>query len=370
VVGRLADLFAGQSVAAFDRRIRSHLARGDVAEACRLLGKARDRHHGAHTLEELALAVRRAQARDEMRQLDRQIALTGDPHAYERLVLLYDEVRMHEEARRTLKAYAGAHPDLDTPQLMLGEAHLKAFFEDLSARDAHLAEEHLRRAARLNAQALKPRLLLAELYFCVDARRALSIVRDSIQELAHDEQSLEAVVAAMSRVAEPNAEDRTDGLFERIEVEGRLPREPADWPLSTPRHAEARLREERAARIARNAVREGDVQEFVVLRRDGTVLAHAGGDDPPAAGGATASGEEGGLVGIVRAVARTIMAQAREFDLGRFRRCVLEGGFGLVVCGRWGNVLAAARRTSRQDPLHLWERICRRLDAAGVEEVA
>jgi len=372
VVGTVSDLFRRSSVASYDRRIRASLASGKVEDARRLLERARARHPMARTFADLVLLVERAHAREEIRELDRRVTLTGDPRAYERLIALYDELQMPEESRRTLKAYAGAHPDLDSCQLLLGERHLKAYFDDLLARDAHQAQEHLLRAARLNPQAIKPRLLLAELYFCVDARGRLARVGESLKHIVHEEQSLEAVFAAISSLGEARSDERLDGLFERIEVEGRLPREPADWPLATPRHAEARLKEERAVQAARSAVRSRDAEEVVVLRRNGTVLVHARADgtDHEPEDVAASEHDDDGLIGVVRTVNSTIVTQAREFDLGAFQRCVLEGAFGLVVCGRWGNVVAAARRATRSEPLRLWERLCRRLDGAAVEEPA
>lgn len=363
MVGRLADLFRGSSVAAYDRRIRSRLAAGDVEEAQRLLAKALGRHPFARSLADLKLMVERAHARDELRDLERRITAVGDPRAYERLVQRYDALGLAEEARRTRQAFLAAHPDLDTPHLLLGEAHLKEFYEDLLARDGHDAQEHLQRAARLNPQALKPRLLLAELYYCVDARRPLALVRAALERFAGDEASLANVFEAIDEVADPEAPLTMDGVLERIEVEGQLPREPSQWPLATPRAKEARLEEERAVRAAREAVRRKDAEEVVVLRRNGTLLVHAGG---PAEG----ADEDAGLVAVIRAVARTVTTQAREFDLGRFQRCVLDGAFGLVICGRWHGVIAAARRANRQEPLLAWERLCRRLDGAAVEEAA
>ena len=59
----------------------------------------------------------------------------------------------------------------------------------------------------------------------------------------------------------------------------------------------------------------------------------------------TVEAEPTALADIARAVARTVKAQVRELELGRFRRCVIEGPFGvMVVEDANGGVVAATGR--------------------------
>ena len=64
-------------------------------------------------------------------------------------------------------------------------------------------------------------------------------------------------------------------------------------------------------------------------------------------------------------VARTISQQAREFDLGAFKRCSIEGKFGMLIVGRASNVIVGAHRPRTGEPLRLWERLSVTLDGAS-----
>ena len=367
---KLSDIFAGRSISAYVKRARQRLAMGDFDEANRLVVKGLEKFPGSQMLRETQLTIRRAQARMGMQELKARIVRDKDPVAYEQLIQLYREVVMRQEARRTAEAYAHAYPDRDTPHLLLGEMDLEAFFQDLQARDAHSAHDHLLRAARLNTEAIKPRLLLAELYFCVDARRSLAIVAHALKRVAPEDETVQEVMDAVADVADRDAEEKLDGLFERIEVESKLAREPSAWPLRNRRNREAQLEEQRARKAAMRVVMQETAAEVVVLRRNGTLLAHVDKDSKELLSedeetATPVRDDEDGLVHVVRTVSRTISKQVREFDLGAFKRCSVQGDFGLIVIGRVGNVLAGARRTFGVEPLRLWERVTVNLEDAS-----
>ena len=229
------------------RKARQKLATGDFDQAHRLVAKGLERFADAEALRDLELTIRRAQARAGIQSLKTKIARDHDHRAYEELIDLYLELGLHAEARTEALDYARAHPDRDTPHLTLGEMSLQAFFEDLLARDAHNAHQRLVRAARLNHDAIKPRLLLAELYFCLGADRQLGIVADSLEEIARDDPVIEPLIAKIRDVAQPSTSASSlDGLFERVEVNGCLVREPTEWPLTQRRKSVARVDESRA----------------------------------------------------------------------------------------------------------------------------
>lgn len=360
-MGRWLDLFGGSSLDALVARARQRLAGGDFDEAMRLVAKGLERFPGAQALRETRLTIRRAQARAGMQSLKDQIARDEDPTAHEQLIALYQEVDMPAEARRAAQAYATAHPDRDTPHLLLGEMLLQGFFEDLQARDAQGAQEHLLRAARLNPDAIKPRLLLAELYFCCGADRALAVIADALGRVAPDDETIRPVLEACRAVPRGESKEVVEALFARVEVEGALTREPTAWPLRTRRNRDQRVKDERMLAAARKVVGRGEAEEVAVVRRNGVLIAHAGGDAPEER--ATADGEpaehvpDKGLPGVASGVARIVARQVREFDLGAFRRCTIQGPFGVVVVGEVGGVLAAARHRPAYEPLRVWERL-------------
>jgi hypothetical protein len=360
-VGRFLELFGGRSLETVLGKARQRLASGDFDEAHRIVEAGLMKFPEAEALRETELTIRRAQARAGMQSLKERIARERDPQAYEQLIQLYLEVDMPEEALRETRSYAQIHPDRDTPHLLLGEIHLQSYFEDLLARDAHSAHDHLVRAARLNAEAVKPRLLLAELYFCVGADRALNVLAQSLERFAEADETLRPVIQAIREIKAPDTQESIDGIFERIEVKGALVREASAWPIRNRRNRGALLTEERTRTAAKGVVKRGDAEEVVVLRRGGGLLAHAVED--PTAGGVRLTIPEGdeqvpdaGLVGVARTVARSVAPRAREFDLGAFKRCTVQGVFGTIVVGEVGGTVVGARSRSRE-PLRLWERV-------------
>jgi hypothetical protein len=357
-VGLFSDILAGRSLDAVLGRVRQRLTAGDFEEAARQVEKGLERYPDAEPLRELRHVVRRAQASKGLTALKEQVARNDDPLAHEQLIALYQDVGMPAEASRAAEAYALAHPDRDTPHLMLGEMALQRFFEDLQARDAMGAREQLVRAARLNSQALKPRLLLAELYFCIGADASLGVAVDALARIDPDDPVILPVIEAARAVRRHDARENLEALVAQVEVDGALKREPTAWPLRTRRNRDQRVKEERAQAAARRLVESSDAEEVVVVRRTGALVAHSGGDVghwTSEDGGETHP--EQGVPGIAAAVARTLGRQVRELDLGAFRRCTIQGPFGSLVVGEVGGVVAAVKHRPGHEPHRVWDRL-------------
>jgi len=379
--------FGGRSVAALVDRARRKLAAGKLDDAARIVEGGLRHFPDSSGLLDLRLTLRRARAHKTMRRLEARIEMSADPIAYEELVKLYLELELPEEARRKAEAYAQAHPTRDTPHLMLGEMLLELFLTEMQARHGHRAHDHLLRAANLNSMALQPRLLLAELYFCIDARHSLATMNETLQRMAPETSAMEAAFAAMDEVADAGAHERLEGLFERIEFEGRLCRDPLDWPLSKRRANSSELREDAADEVVQELIAQGHVDEVVLLRRDGSLVTHAtplglGGKARGAAQGESPDGAEAydemagtllgapverpaneGFVGVVRTVSGKVFPQAREFDMGKFSRCTIRSAHGNVVVGRIGHVVVGLRAPSSREPSRTWERLAHALES-------
>lgn len=367
-MGRLTDIFAGKSVTAYVARGRQRLAAGEYEEAARIIEHGLKRFPGAQSLREVQLLVRRATARAGMQNLKMRSVRDKDPEAFEKLIALYREVEMPEEARRTAADYVAAYSDRAEPHLLLGEMHMDAFFEHLQARDGHKALKNLSKAAHLDTSAYRARLLLAELYFCVAARRSLAGTLQALDRFAEESEDVQMVLDAMADVADANAAERADGLFERIEVDGCLPHDPGEWPLRTARNRETELEEALAQKAVLRVLKKHSAEEIVVLRSNGTLLAHGTPEGGLISEAPDAEDEDqDGLVRVARSVARTVTQQAREFDLGAFRRCSIQGPFGQIVVGRTGNTIASAHHRLALEPLRLWERLALALEGAGKE---
>ncbi|MDA1196314.1 MAG: hypothetical protein O2894_14185 [Planctomycetota bacterium] len=365
-MGSIGSWFGGRTVATFVDRARKKLALGKLEDAARIVEQGLAQFPGSGSLLDLRLSLRRARANKTMRRLEARIDATRDAFAYEELIKLYRELELPDEARRRAEGYCEAHPQRDTPHLVLGEMDLHAFLDEFSARHGYSAHGHLVQAANLNALALQPRLLLAELYFCIGADRSLAAVLAALRSMAPNTEEMQAALALMERVANPDAEERFDGLFERIEVGGELVRDPQDWPLTTRRASRSQVNEERAQPLVQRLLSQGAMEEVVVLRRDGTVMTHAtaGASAPEAAGTLIKpAAAAAGFIEVVRTVGRKVFPQAREFDMGKFKRCTIRGDFGNVVVGRVGNVMVGVRGPQSTDPTRMWDALAMRLES-------
>ena len=374
------SLFQPSSPSGFLARARKRMTVGKLDEAARVVAQGLAQFPDSGSLSELALGIRRAQAHKTMRRLEARIQKTRDPLAFEELIQLYRQLSLPQEALRRAEAYAAAHPGRDTPHLILGEMNLALFLEELNARHGHAAHEHLLHAANLNAMALQPRMLLAELYFCAGAGRAIAPLLKSLRQMAPETTEMRATFAVLESVANPHAETHLDGMFERIEVEGELARDPEDWPLSQRRSQAGRIDEGRVDATLQQLVADEVFDEVVLLRRDGTLVTHA---SPTGLHGASAEVPEASgtllqpgvarapsqhFVDVVRTVGRKVFPRARDLDMGKFKQCTLRGAFGTVVVGRVCNVLVGIRGQQSSDPLKQWTQIQLELEnlAGGV----
>ncbi len=359
-MGRILDMFGRSSLGRLLVQAQRKLAAEDFDEAQKLVAKGLLLYPDAEPLRELEMTIRRAQARAGIQNLKARIERDEDPRAYEQLISLYLELGLFAEARTESLAYANAHPDRDAAHLLLGEMSLQAFFEGLQARDAHVAQLRLTRASRLNERAIKPLLLLAELYYCVGANRALHSVAGELQTVAGGDPMIEPVLRRAEKAAKASGPESLDGIFEGIELEGALRHEPTTWPLRSKRRRVRRLDEGRAQMVADLLVARGSPVEVAMLQPGGAVLAHSRtpteDDDTPHAE------REGGLVDVTRTVIRTIKHHARDVDLGSFRRCTIQGPFGVLTVGEVGGTLTGARWPANPEPLRLWERVALKVE--------
>jgi hypothetical protein len=203
--------------------------------------------------------------------------------------------------------------------------------------------------------------------------------------------------AAMGQVADPEAGEDVPDLFMRAELEGHLARAPEDWPLSKrSKSPTPHVAEEASDPVLQGLIEAGVVDEAVLLRRDGSVVSHAGvtgfrtdedpSDETPRTEGSCAPRTEGscaprtegscaprtegscaasGILEVVRCVSRSVFPRAREFDMGRFRRCTIQGRFGNVVVGRVGDVLVGIRGPVSDEPGRMWDRVAQELEATA-----
>jgi hypothetical protein len=249
---------------------------------------------------------------------------------------------------------------MEAPHLLRGEQALDAFFSDLRASDGRLAIDHLMRAGALHPDSLKPRMFLAEIYFGIGADKALLGQAAAIERLAGDDEVVRPVIAALRDVAKPTPNENVDALLAKIEVAGALVRDPSTWSARRRKGIAGTADTGRVQSGLERLVREGHAEEAVAIDRSGTLVGTTAPQAAPAADGSKT--DESALAGVARAVARTIKVQARELELGGFRRFVVEGPFGVMVVADAAGGVVAAKGRRGTDPLRLSERLAVALD--------
>ena len=76
-----------------------------------------------------------------------------------------------------------------------------------------------------------------------------------------------------------------------------------------------------------------------------------------------AGGGNDKFVDVVRTVSKKVFPQAREFDMGKFKRTTIRGAFGNMVVGRIGNVMVGVRGARSSDPARMWEHLSVQLES-------
>jgi len=356
------DLFGGRTLEAVLEKARKCLAGGAFDDALKAVAAGLERFPDAAVLRETGHTIRRAQARAGMDALLGRIDRDAEPAAFEQLIALYKDVGMTAEMISMTERYVEEHPDREAPHLLRGEQALEAYFDDLRVRDGRLAIDHLLRAGALHPDSLKPRLLLAEIFFAIGADRALMGQAIAIERLAGEDEVLAPVVAAIREVARPTQNESVDALLSKVEVSGQVVRDPSTWSQRKRRGIGG---EQDAARVSlrlERLVREEFAEEAVAIDRSGAILGCATGAtldarEPKADGEGGEAAPESALAGVARAVARTVKMQTRELEMGQFRRCTVEGPFGVMVVADAAGGVVAAKGKKGTDANRLAERL-------------
>ncbi len=359
-MGLLSGILGGRSLDAILRRAKSCLAAGNFDEGLKVVESGLARFGHASVLRDTGHLIRRAQARAGMQALKDRIDQDSDPDAHAQLIALYRDVGMESEQIRATERFIEEHPDRDLPHLLRGEQLLETFLADLRSRDGRAAIDRLLRAGALQPDALRPRVMLAEIYYAIGADKALLGQSSAIQRLAGDDEVFAPILSAILEVAKSVPNESVDALLATVEVAGRLTRDPSTWSGRKRKGIASETEGSRLQRGLEKLVDGETADEAVAIDRSGALVGHAG--RPGTAAGSTDSDEDSALAGVARAVARTIKVQARELEMGAFRRCIVEGPFGVMVVADASGGVVAARAGRGVDPHRLSDRLAVAVD--------
>ncbi len=233
----------------------------------------------------------------------------------------YRSLGRHEQYAQVLREALERYGENGTVLAQLGEVRLRRFLESTAAADALAAEGLLLRALKVEPEALKPRFLLAELYYRVGG---VQHAREQIERLlaaapAHERAArLRDALDREAAAAAAGIEDFRSLLAEVEErmrlLHGRLPweEEPAAQDAAAPERAPFAEPGAEAAALARAS---GAERVLLIDER----------------GAAWGAARDGAFDATVRDLAALCQRAARGMELGVPASLVVEGETGAFV---------------------------------------
>lgn len=287
-------------------------------------------------LSQVRLFAKKGRLTGQLRKLRDDVVRRPTPVVFTQLAAIYRELGQVDDALQTAQECAERFPLNENPYLIQGEIRLERFLRDLIARDAVLAEQALRRVARINGHNVKAHLLLAELYWLVGAtaacRRHLRSVL-TITPTARDVQDFVREVGTPDG-SEPEAQEDFEELARSVEEQGAFAHPAERFPNLRGTQGEAPRQRARLdveslkTEVVALGSHEG-VRNSIVLDKDGEALA----DSTDGMGLTRKQFAE-----LVTAIAATADDASRRMDTGALVRAEIESPSGNITVARVRNL--------------------------------
>jgi cytochrome c-type biogenesis protein CcmH/NrfG/predicted regulator of Ras-like GTPase activity (Roadblock/LC7/MglB family) len=269
--------------------------------------------------------ARRSLVKGRIQELLGKLRKAPDPESFAELAGLHLELNDAAALRGTCEEWGVRFPADTGPWLLLGQAHLTAFYRDLKAREGIQAMECLEHALAIDPGEPRALRMLGEVLVRIGAvglgREHLARLR-SIGEADGETRALLAQTAALCDQGSDSA-----ALFQRAQVTGAL----ANPPCSE--HAAAGG-EEGIGRI-RDALAQiaelPGVQKAAYIKGSRALVK-----------GDIVDGRDV-FLRVVRVVAKAAQRFSRRMDFGDFNKGVLDGHFGRICICSYGDVVAAVQ---------------------------
>ena len=344
----LKKLFGGRRTAPTAAEAAPQLAReleAVVAEAERLV--AGGRHEEAlHTAEQGLLRfpaasrlsgvinyVRRAGAKQRLAELKRTLEHRKDERAYKELTTLHLELGNKDQALEVASAHAHEFPDSADAHILLGEVFLSRYFEELFARDASSALEHLDRAIELDAESLRAHMLQGMFYFALGAPRHSAAAIAALLAVDPTNDRLAEFKERLLEIAGPEGTEDIEYLLDYAEDHQELPNNPGTFPGGkrfSREHVGGALCPKLFAAAAQGIGRRLRIEQLAAIGKSGRPLAVAGENKE-------------NFVKLAIRLDEVARRAGRHMNFGTMRRFMVAGKFGRIVLVTAGNCAVAAR---------------------------
>lgn len=286
-------------------------------------------------LQVLALRVRRAASRAECDALHAAIRKSPSPDTYGRLADLLRAIGDEDEAIRVCHDCSSRFPQNENAFLVEGQIRAERFLRTGSARDGALAVERLERAVVLNAENLKARRLLGQVYSELGAPEHAYLHLRFIQSRSDIDLELERLLSEVSRSRSEGGTTDSEDIPSLLRA--RSSGDAADGKRDGGNPAGARL-EQMAERLR---VHE-DIDDVALLSSDGHPV-DLSSDRP--------------FAPLARHLAEAARTSLLEMDMGNLRHAQVSGPWGHLLLFRFGKALLAARSNGLVQPADVREAV-------------
>lgn len=209
--------------------VRSCFAADDSELANEVLDFAIDVFPDSEDLLRMRALLRSAAAEERLRMTKDRLTKDRSSAAFLELADAYVSLDRSEDGMRVLRDLVDEHGECATALSWLGRLRLERFRESLSSVDGAAARDLLLRAIAADPDALKPRMLLAQLYFVVGAKTQARTELASLLQICPEYQLAQETFAALGDEDKEARLEDIDSKFveveERMELAATLPGE-------------------------------------------------------------------------------------------------------------------------------------------------
>ncbi len=329
--------------AAFADLAERYISLGKIRDASRIAKRGLALFPSSERLASISTYLRKDGLKGEISRLKKQAATHPAPAVFNSLAHCYLELGDHERTLAICDECASRYPLNEKPYLVAGEVHAEKFFQHILANDGIEGEALLRRALRLNAQNLKARLILAQLYYAIGALDHFDAELAEIRRLSPDYEDLMIFRTAMEVPAEEDPSSTpgpsTAERCRAAEANRRFVHHPGRFPLSALTDpsscicTEAHIDKARISDTVIELASHQGITNVMALGPDGRPVNMAGGTSQ-------LSCEE--FAALAAEILDTASDATRKMEFGALDWCTIEGDFGGITVNQLKGVALAA----------------------------
>jgi len=222
---------------------RDYLALGDGAAAREVLEFAKALFPESEELNRVSNLFISGETLSRLSSLKEQARRTGTAQAYLELAEAYQQLGNQEQQISTLRQMLELFAENCSALAQLGTVRFERFLSSLAATDGQAAESLLVRAISADVEALKPRFVLADLYFRVGAIRRAGEVLEGLLALSPGHERALRMRARVDEIPPEEQDPLEDfrSLLNQVEERRQLMHPAPPWEARAP--AEKGIRE-------------------------------------------------------------------------------------------------------------------------------